>query len=204
MSNLQNLHDYYLSTKPNTLKVQSASNFLIRLCKQLGLDSPEEVTPELYHQLPETIDIYYRKDFHKAIQDKSILAEMIGRFGPRDGWDRALDVLLADDDSNLRQFTFQSLDYSAKDNFLLILPYIEKYKMCDETLMIAVAARIMSSVYSDETSAIVNDLLEKWKKEGAETFLSQLKKNVTKLLKRRKSDLEIIQPYFDKIDTLSK
>jgi hypothetical protein len=184
MANLQTLHDFYLSTKPNSGKVQHASNLLIRLCKQMNLDSPEDITPELYQNLPEMIDVYYRRDIHKAIQDKSMLAEMIGRYGPKEGWEVVLKILLNDRDSNLRQFSFQTLEYSAKENPELILPYIEKFKNDSDNLMISVAAKIMSKMCVFENRKMVNSLLDTCSSEGNYEFLELLRKNSLKLLKR--------------------
>jgi hypothetical protein len=184
MSNLQALHDFYLSTKPNSGKVQHASKLLIRLCRQMNLDSPEDITPELYHSLPEIIDIYYRKDIHKAIQDKSMLAEMIGRYGPKEGWEVVINNLLTNSDSNLRQFSFQALEYSAKENPNLILPYIEKFKNDPDSLMIAVAARIMSKMCTYKNQKMIDSLLIKWSKEGHFEFLELLRKNSLKCIKR--------------------
>ena len=187
MSNLQNLHDFYLTTRPNVGKVQSASKLLIRLCKHFELDSPEEITPELYSKLTTAIDIYFKNDINKAIQDKSILAEMIGTFGPIDGWERTLDTLLNDEDANLRQFSFQSLEYAAKRKPKLVIPLIEKYKDSDELLMQTVAARIMSKVYSPENSELFTQKVKKWSEEGSFEFLKILDKNIKKCIKREES-----------------
>lgn len=185
MSNLQKLHDFYLTTRPNVGKVQSASKLLIRLCKQLKLDSAEAITPELYSILAESIGIYYKKDFHKAIQDKSILAEMIGAFGPIDGWERALEPLLIDRDSNLRQFSFQALEYVAMRKPKLITPYIERYKDSDDLLMQTVAARLMSRIYSPENADFFIQKIKRWSEEGSFEFLKMLDKNIKKCIKRQ-------------------
>ncbi len=184
MSNLQNLHDFYLTTKPNVLKVQAASKLLIRLCKHFNLDSPEEITPEFYSKLTEAIETYYSKEYHKAIQDKSILAEMIGTFGPIEGWERTLDSLLTDEDSNLRQFSFQSLEYVAKREPKTIIPYIEKYKDSDDLLLQTVSARVMSKIYSSENNEIFINKIKQWSEEGSFEFLKILDKNIKKCIRR--------------------
>lgn len=184
MTNLQDLHDFYLSTKPNTLKVQTSSKFLIRLCLHLKLDTPEQITKEFYKTLPQIVDEYYHNDFHKAIQDKSMLAEMIGRYGPKDGWETALDSLLKDDDSNLRQFSFQSLEFCAMEDPVIILPYIEKYKNSKDELMKAVAARIISKIYSAQHKDLFLKLLAKWSNKNSFEFLSFLHKNIEKAIHR--------------------
>ncbi len=178
MPNLQELHDHYLKTKPNAQKVQRASQLLVRLCKQLNLASPEEINPDLHTMLPKTIDEYYKHDFHKAIQDKSMLAEMIGRFGPIDGWEKVLEVLLNDEDSNLRQFSLQSLEYCGKENLDLIIYYIEKYKDDNDELMQAVSARLTSKVYSEHNEKLLLQLIQKWTTNKNRTFLENLKKRI--------------------------
>jgi len=206
MTNLQDLHDFYLSTKPNTLKVQTSSKFLIRLCLHLKLDTPEQITIDFYKTLPQIVDEYYHDDFHKAIQDKSMLAEMIGRYGPKDGWEKALDTLLKDDDSNLRQFSFQSLEFCGMEDPMLILPYIEKYKNSKNELMHAVAARIFSKIYSVQHKDLFIKLLSHWNNKNSFEFLSLLHKNIEKAIKRNEpfTKEKAHQEYFQKVSTILK
>jgi len=205
MSNLQMLHDFYLTTRPNTGKVQSASKLLIRLCKYFELDSPEEITPELYSKLSGAIE-NYSKDYHKAIQDKSILAEMIGAFGPVDGWERALETLLNDKDSNLCQFSFQSLEYVAKRKPTLIIPYIEKYKDSKDILMQTVAARIMSKIYSPENSTLFLEKIRTWSEAGSFEFLKLLDMNIKKCIKRKENFTQEAshKSYYEKLARILK
>jgi hypothetical protein len=204
MTNLQDLHDYYLSTKPNTLKVQTSSKLLIRLCLHLKLDTPEQITKEYYKNLPGIIDEYYHDDFHKAIQDKSMLAEMIGRYGPKDGWEKSLETLLHDDDSNLRQFSFQSLEFCGEKEPQLILPYIEKYKNSKDELMKVVAARIISKIYTIQNKDLFLKLLENWNNKNNLEFLSFLHKNIQKAVKRNEpfTKEKAHQEYFNKISKI--
>lgn len=184
MSNLQALHDYYLTTRPNSGKVQYASKFLIRLCRHLNVDTPEDITPQYFEELTGAIDTYYQNDFHKAIQDKSILAEMIGRHGPKDGWEKTLDTLLNDEDENLRQFSFQSLEYIAAEDPELVFTYIEKYKDSEDSLMKTVAARIMSKMYTPDNHEVLISKIKSWAEDGADDFLKELKRNIQKCIKR--------------------
>ena len=204
MSNLQALHDYYLTTKPNTGKVQYASKFLIRLCRHLNLDTPEDITPQYYGELPAVIDEYYQNDIHKAIQDKSMLAEMIGRYGPTDGWEKALAALLKDKDENLRQFSFQSLEYFALRDPKLVLQYIDKYKDSDDFLMLAVAARVMSKMYTPENKSILENAIDSWKKSGSVEFLKELKRNIQKCIRKEEKFTKEPghQDYFQKLTKL--
>lgn len=206
MSNLQELHDFYLSTKPKTGKVQAASSFLVRLCKHLNVDSPEEITPGMYTNLPEIIGSYYSEDFHKAIQDKSLLAEMIGRYGPREGWEKVLAFLLNEDDENLRQFSFQSLEFSAKENPKAVMPYIEKYKNSNDELMRTVAARIMSQIFSTKYLKYLESSIEKWSKKGEHAFIEEIRLNIQKNMQRNQSTNKSTEfkKYFKILTTLSK
>jgi len=204
MTNIQDLHDHYLATKPNTLKVQTSSKFLIRLCLYLKLDTPEEITKEYYKTLPQIVDEYYHNDFHKAIQDKSMLAEMIGRYGPRDGWEEALDSLLKDADSNLRQFSFQALEFCGVENPQWVLPYIEKYKKSNDELMKAVAARILSKIYTVQHKDLFITLLDKWNNKNSFEFLEFLHKNIQKAIKRNEpfTKEKSHQQYFNKLSKI--
>ncbi len=174
MSDLQRLHDYYLKTKPSVGKVQSASKLLIRLCKHLNLETPEDITPELYHQLPSFIDEYYRSDHHKAIQDKSTLAEMIGRYGPRDGWERAFEALLNDEDSNLRQFTLSSMHYAARHDLESVMDYLEHYAAGDDKLMTHVVARVINQAVTGDNKTILLEKIRGWAEENSSSIIQEI------------------------------
>jgi hypothetical protein len=171
---LQDLHDFYLSSRPNAGKVQTASKLLIRLCRQLNLESPEKIIPVLYEDIPAAIDAFHKKDRHKAIQDKSILAEMIGRYGPKHGWERVLEIFLDDPDSNLNQFAFQALEYCGKSQYDLVIPYIEKYAIADNELMNIVAAKVFSKIYTPDN----HDKMMQWIKSAAENKQDELLENL--------------------------
>lgn len=178
MANLQELHDHYLKTKPHIQKVQRSSQFIVRLCRHLNLSSPEEIDPELYSELPKAVDAYYKNDFHKAIQDKSMLAEMIGRYGPINGWENVLDALFRDEDSNLRQFSLQSLEFCGRENLNLIISYLEKYKDSGDELMKAVSARVISKVYSPQNEDLLLEQIQKWINNKDWNFLDDLNKRI--------------------------
>ena len=178
MSSLEELHDHYLKTKPNIQKVQRASQLLIRLCKHLNVSSPKDINPDLYSELKSAVEEYYVKDFHKAIQDKSMIAEMIGRFGPIEGWEKVLENLLNDEDSNLRQFTLQSLEYCGRENLNLIIKYLEKYKDHGDDLMKAVSARVLSRVYSQQNEELLLQLTQQWINNKDWEFLEDFKKRI--------------------------
>lgn len=184
MSSLQNLHDIYIKSRPAARKVQTTSQLLIRLCKSLNLDGPEEITPEYYARLPQIIDSYCNSNIHKAIQDKSTLAEMIGRHGPVDGWEKALDALLNDKDSNLRQFVLQSLEYTARRKPEIIIPYIEKFKDGKDDLLQNVGARVISRSIMSVHSEYIDQKLQEWEAKNDFDFLALIKKNMSVYIRR--------------------
>lgn len=204
--NLQDLHDHYLSTRPKTLKVQTASKLLIRLCIHLKLDTPEEITPEIYKDLPGNINDATPGNHHKAIQDKSMLAEMIGRYGPVDGWQYPYENLLKDQDVNLRQFSLQALEYCGLEKPELVIPYIEKYMNSSDETMRVVSARVLCRIYSVQNNDLFIKLAEKWNHKDNYEFLCLIHKNIQKTiinnepLTKEKSHRE----YFKKITSIIK
>ena len=170
MQNLQELYDYYLDTRPSRGKLKSASSMLIRVCKVLKLNSPEDITSDYYKEIPAAIDKYHESSENLAIQNKSILAEMIGRYGPKDGWEKTFNVLLSDKDENLCQFTLHSLEYSGSKNYPLTLSYIEKYMHHHDRLMRHVSAHLVCNLLcSDRAEAIKTKILE-WVDSGQDEF----------------------------------
>jgi hypothetical protein len=180
MENLQNLYDYYLKTKPSTGKIRTATTLLIRICKALNTDALEDITPEMYKQIPLAIDEFYGTSSYKALQDKSMLAEMIGRYGPRNGWEEVLDILLQDADSNLRQFTLQSLSYYSFRDPHTILPYIEKYKNSEDTDLKNVSINLLCKLLTSEHSKEIFDHIQSWPLKEDQVFLNEVKDCLTK------------------------
>ncbi len=204
MSNLQHLHDFYLTTKPNARKVQTASQLLIRLCKQLNLDSPADIDDTYYPELCAIIDSYYENDYHKAIQDKSILAEMIGRYGAKDGYEIIMESLLEDTDQNLRQFCMQTLEYSARRDFGLVTSYLEHYKNSDDKVMQAVAARLVSKVFRENNAQVIREKIEQWLAEGDIAFLLEIKKSFSNYIRRQEdfANSALYRQFYDWLNQL--
>ncbi len=204
MSNLQHLHDFYLTTKPNARKVQTASQLLIRLCKQLNMDSPADIDDSYYPELSAIIDSYYENDYHKAIQDKSILSEMIGRYGPKDGYEIIMESLLEDKDQNLRQFCMQTLEYSARRDFDQVADYLERYKNSDDKLMQAVAARLVSKVFGENNEQLIRRKIEQWLAEGDIAFLLEIKKSFSNYIRRQEdfANTVLYRQFYDWLNQL--
>lgn len=194
MQNLQDLYDYYMTTKPSQGKLKSASSMLIRVCKILNLNSPEDITSEYFDKIPSAIDEYHKASENLAIQDKSILAEMIGRYGPKDGWEKTFNMLLTDKDSNLSQFTLHSLEYSSYENYPLTLMYIEKYMHHHDKLMRHVSAHLVCNLICTERIEDIKIKIIDWIDKGNDEFnksiydcLDSVMKNKTHIKNNSKS-----------------
>jgi len=170
MQNLQDLYDYYMTTKPSQGKLKSASSMLIHVCKVLNLASPEDITIDYYNEIAAAIDQYHKASENLAIQDKSILAEMIGRYGPKNGWEKTFNILLSDKDSNLNQFTLHSLEYSSQENFPITLSYIEKYINHHDRLMRHVSAHLVCHLLCSERIEDIKIKILDWIKKGNDEF----------------------------------
>ena len=163
MNNLQDLYDFYRQTNPSPGKIKAATVFLIHCCKALNLSNPDDITEDLYQEIPKAIDTLYKHSESQAIQDKSIFAEMIGRFGPKQGWEKVLDILLNDGDENLCQFTLQSLEYYGCENPEEIYPYVERYINSNDPLMVHIASRIfVGMLCTAHSDFIQNDKFFFW------------------------------------------
>ncbi len=168
MANLQELYDFYLETQPSAGKIRNATNFLIHACQALNVSSPEEIGDERLAELPLAIDRYFADNEPRAIRDKSALAEMIGRYGPKDRWRETFEVLLQDPDENLRQFVLQSLEYSARAEPELVLPYLERFRKEENALMRRVTAMLVLRILCSRQKEFIKPYLLRWVKEDSE------------------------------------
>jgi hypothetical protein len=178
MQNLQDLYDFYIDTKPSPGKIKAASSLLIRLCKVLNLSSPEKITNDYYKEIPKMIDQYHGSSRNQAAQDKSVLAEMIGRYSPKDGWEATFDILLDDKDENLRQFTLHTLEFSENENPEISLNYIEKYKDNPETTMRHVAAHLAAALLTGKHFELMKKKLELWCDNNHQHFAKDVLKGI--------------------------
>ncbi len=165
MANLQELYDYYLETNPSTGKIRNATNFLIHACQAMEVSCPEAITDEMIEELPLAIDRYFRDNYQKAVHDKGVLAEMIGRYGPKNGWENVYRVLLRDKDENLRQFTLQAIEFSARKNPEIAMPYIETFRQGKNKLMRRVAALLSLRIICNGQKEFIRQYIDKWAKE---------------------------------------
>jgi len=202
MKNLQELYDYYRQTNPSQGKIKAATSFLIHCCKALDVSNPDDVTEDLYEEIPVSIEIHFKANESQAIQDKSILAEMIGRYGPKDGWNIVLDILLKDADENLRQFTLQSLEYSGCENPELIYPYVESCLFSDNSLMVHIAAKIFVGMLCTAHSEFIQNKVKEIVEQGSVNVIEALKANLKTAIKMRRDaeNKSLCRTYYDWLD----
>ena len=116
MNNLQDLYDTYIETRPSSAKIRNATSMMIHVCRALDISAQEEVTTEYFDSIPRALNDFYMAHPTKSTMDKSILAEMIGRIGPKRKLRPLLEKLLTDNDENVRLFTLNSLACSINWN----------------------------------------------------------------------------------------
>jgi hypothetical protein len=191
MDNLQELYDYYIATNPSSGKISSATTLLIHICKALNFDMTEQITPEYFADIPASLDDLYRLSPNKAIQDKSILAEMIGRYGPRDGWEKVVDILLEDKDLNLRQFALHSLEYYGHEKPEVVIPYLNRFISTSNEIMREIAAHVYASLLCDKQLASHETLITEIKKINNRLFLQNIYMAILDLKKSKEKGLDI-------------
>ncbi len=174
MQNLQDLFEFYKETEPTKGKLSSAVNVLIHISQALNVAGPEQVGPDKYAEIIPAIDEYFPNSIDKAIQDKSILGEMIGRYGPRDGWENPLHALLNSADSNLRQYVFQALEYIGTRSPELVLPYIEKYRKSSDLLMRNVASILVGKIFCAGHADVLKPVILAWNKNDGHIFIDDI------------------------------
>jgi hypothetical protein len=190
MQNLQELYDAFLETRPSNGKIKTATTMMIHVCKALDIPSQEEITQDMFAELPQTLDNYFFNYPLKSTQDKAILAEMIGRVGPSEELRGMLERLLGDKDENVRQYSLHTLEYFGKINPPVILEYIEKYRTGEDPVMHTMAAHITGSICSSPKCREVLDQVEKWVSEGDERFSRDVLRRLIYIRKQNTSKEE--------------
>jgi len=174
MQSLEDLYTFYIQTRPSLGKLQNASRFLIHICKSMDVVSAEKITTEMYADIPPAIERFHQGAQHRAIQDKSVLAEMIGRYGPRDGWEVPLDILLNDPDENLRQFTLQALGFTICKETEHIIPFLERSKDSGNPLLRQVTIQLINRGLCSGQCEGLKKAVARWAQEGDLQFAKQL------------------------------
>ncbi len=178
MQTLQTLFDYYKDTTPSKGKLKEAANVLIHICKAVRVSKPEDIGPDKFENIPHALDLFYGIHKEKAAQDKGIFAEMIGRFGPRAGWEKPFEKLLLDADDNLRQFSLNALEFCGSREPSLIIPYIERTFQSKDILMRTVAAILIGKIYCSGHSAFIKSVILQWKEGDGRLFIQEIYSNL--------------------------
>lgn len=193
MKNLQDLYDAYIETRPSSGKVKTATSMLIHVCKALEISSQEEVTSEYFESIPKALDSFFHAHPLKATLDKTMLAEMIGRVGPKKSVKNLLEKLLTDEDENVRQFSLNCLEYYGIQKPGSILPYIEKYRNSNDDEMLVTAAILVGNIQCSDQHDMILEKIKKWYKNGDLVFVQEVTKRMVALRRQKKCD----QKYMD-------
>ncbi len=188
MKNLQDLYDAYIETRPSSGKIKTATSMLIHVCKALEISSQEEVTSEYFESIPQALDSYFFAHSMKATLDKTMLAEMIGRVGPKKSVKKLLEKLLTDHDENVRQFALNCLEYYGIKKPSSILPYIEKYRNSTDEEMLITAAMLVGNIQCSDQHEMILEKIKKWYKNGDTVFVQEVIKRMIMLRRQRKCD----------------
>jgi hypothetical protein len=195
MRNLQNLYDTYIETRPSSGKIKTATSMLIHVCKALEISSQEEVTSEYFESIPKALDSYFHAHPLKATLDKTMLAEMIGRVGPKKSVKNLLEKLLTDEDENVRQFSLNCLEYYGIKKPSSILPYIEKYRNSEDEEMLVTAAMLVGNIQCSDQNEMILEKIKKWYKNGDITFVREVIKRMIMLRRQKKCDKKYMDLY---------
>lgn len=185
MHSLQDLYDFFIQTMPSRGKVKSATTLLIHITKAMQVSSTEEIMGDELAEIPYAIDRFYKTSPTKALQDKSVLAEMIGRYGPKDGWEKAFDILLEDPDENLRQFTLYSIEYIADTDPDLLISYIRLFMDSDDLLLKNIAAHLASRLLCGKHHEQMKKMVASWLQDGNVSFLEEMKRTLEICIRRK-------------------
>jgi hypothetical protein len=183
MNNLQELYDVFLRTKPSDGKIKAATTMMIHVSKALNMSSNEEITTEYLVDIPRSLDEFFYNTPPKAMQDKAILSEMIGRVGPLPELRGLLENLLADEDENVRQYTLHSLEYCGMSDPQAVLPYIEKYMRGVDPIMQTMASHLAGKISCSKHYKLILDRILVWYKKGEFAFVKEVLKRMIQLRK---------------------
>jgi hypothetical protein len=161
---------------------------LIHVCKALDISSQEEVTSEYFESIPHSLSSYFSAHPLKATLDKTMLAEMIGRVGPKKSVKKLLEKLLTDEDENVRQFSLNCLEYYGIKKPGSILPYIEKYRNSTDEEMLITAAMLVGNIQCSDQHEMILDKIKKWYKNGDIVFVQEVIKRMVMLRRQSKCD----------------
>jgi len=178
MENLQELFDAYLLTKPSAEKIRAATVMMIHVGKALNVATQEEVTSEYFEEITDAIDDFFVKSPQKATLDKAILAEMIGRIGPKGKLKRIYKKLLNDRDENVRQYALASLEYFGEKRPKTVLDYVNIYRKSEDESMKMIAVELVAKLLCQGKHKSVLPQFKIWCGEDEKTFVIDIIRRV--------------------------
>ncbi|TFG96391.1 MAG: HEAT repeat domain-containing protein [Calditrichales bacterium] len=188
MKNLQDLYDAYIETRPSTGKIRTATAMMIHACKALDLSSQEEITIDYFESIPNALESFFFAHTLKATIDKTILAEMIGRLGPKKNVKKLLDRLLTDQNENVRQFALHSLEFYGIQHPQTILPYLERFRKSTEPEMRTTAAMLVGRLQCAGQSEWALGQIMKWYKQDDLLFVGEVLSRMIQMRKQKKCE----------------
>lgn len=196
MKNLQELFDAYLKTKPSAEKIRSATSMMIHIGKALNVANQEEINSDYFPEVVKVLNEFFQNTPQKATLDKAILAEMIGRIGPKPGISVILEDLLTDEDENVRQYSLQSLEYYGKKSPSTVFKYLEKYRKSNDSIMVAAAAALAAKIFNSKEYSFVLKHIENWYKEGDLSFIEEVLARINRTYSQNSGDEFMSQSEF--------
>jgi hypothetical protein len=182
MNNIQEIFDAYLRTEPSGEKIRSATSMMIHLGKALNVSTQEEITDEFYEEICPALDEFFAKTPQKAILDKAMLAEMIGRIGPRPKINRILKCLLVDKNENVRQYALKSLEFSGMSKPKSVIPFIEQHIHSDEEDLVTTAEYLAAKMMCSKKNKIIIDQINLWYQKGEREMITGIMSRVLYLM----------------------
>ncbi|MFN2126539.1 MAG: hypothetical protein ACK2TU_01650 [Anaerolineales bacterium] len=178
MDNLQELFDAYLVTKPSAEKIRSATVMMIHVGKALNVATQEEVTSEYFEEVTDAIDDFFAKTPQKATLDKAILAEMIGRVGPKGKLKRIYKKLLSDRDETVRQYALTSLEYIGEKRPKLVMEYVEQYRRSEDESIRMICVELIAKMLCQRKYKSILPQLKLWCAEDNGVFAIEVIRRV--------------------------
>ena len=192
MNNIQEIFDAYLQTMPTAEKIKSATSMMIHLGKALNVTTQEEITNEYYDEICPALDELFVKNPQKAILDKAILAEMIGRVGPGPKINRILKNLLVDKNENVRQYALKSLEFSSLIKPKSVMPFIEKHIHSDEEDLVTTAEYLAAKILCSKKNQIIIKRINSWYKKDERDIISTIMSRVHYLMQNDMCDGNVL------------
>jgi len=171
MKNLQELYDAYITTQPSSEKIKTATTMMIHVCKVLNIPSQEEVTREYFAKIPDALEKYFVANPNKATIDKGIIAEMIGRVGPKKSLEGILEKLFADKDENVRQFALNSLEFYGYQKPEAVIPYIERYRKSNDPIMVTMSVYLTAKLACSSQYDHILQCMTEWYQKKEHEFV---------------------------------